>query len=199
MTSHAGNAFADPNAPTVADLLASVDGNPQLSPRQQREIRSALKAMAGWFRLPPEAIPANLSFLRRKFAAVHSATAGVSERRVQNVRSLALRAFRVAGLAVVDASYLCPLTAAWQRLHDSLPGKYERWGLGRFMRFCSAQGIEPIAVCDDIFHRFLVALVEETLVRHPKRDHQTACRLWNKACREVEGWPYIEGAMSESW
>ncbi len=53
LTSRSGNAFADPNAPTVADLLASVDGNPQLLPRQQREISSALKALGKWFRLPP--------------------------------------------------------------------------------------------------------------------------------------------------
>ncbi len=191
MTSRAGNAFADPNAPTVADLLTCVDGNPQLSPRQQREICSALKALGKWFRLPPEAIPANLSFLRRKLAAVHPASAGISERRVQNVRSLVLKAFRVAGLPAVEASYLCPMTAAWQRLYDLLPGKYERCALGRFMRFCSAQGIAPIAVCDDTFRRFLQALVEETLVRHPKRDHQTACRLWNRMRERIDGWPDV--------
>ena len=59
------------------------------------------------------------------------------------------------------------------------------------MHYCSAQRIAPTEVTDAVFDEFKRALVEESLVAHPLRDHQTACRLWNQMRREITGWPDV--------
>ena len=58
------NPFADPQALTLTDLIERIDRLPGCSPRERREISSALRTLARWFRLPPEAVPANLQFIR---------------------------------------------------------------------------------------------------------------------------------------
>lgn len=45
---------------------------------------------------------------------------------------------------------------------------------------------------DNVAAAFLVALEQESLVKHPKRDHQTVCRVWNKMAATVGGWPQVE-------
>jgi integrase len=43
-----------------------------------------------------------------------------------------------------------------------------------------------------VFDRFKHALEEESLVAHPVRDHQTACRLWMEARGDIDGWPAVD-------
>ena len=186
------NPFADPNAPTLAWVIDRLQTLEVCDVRDKRELCSALRTLARWFDLPPGAVPAHPAFVRERLARFHPVQTGVSARRVQNVRSLVLKAFRLAGVSVSAPSHMCPFSDAWQALYDQLPDRYPRWGLSRFMRYCSANRIEPAAVTNAVFDQFKVALVEESLVKHPVRDHQTACRAWNKARSEVEGWPDTE-------
>ncbi len=186
------NPFTDPAALTLADLIESLVDHPACSPRERRELCSALRSLAKWFGQPPSTVPANLHYIRQRLTRFHPAEAGVSERRLQNVRSLVMKAFRRAGLPAAPSSYLCPLTAEWQDLYDRLTDRYTRWGLTRLMRYFSAQGIAPADLTDALLDRFKSALAEESLVAHPRRDHQTACRLWNKMREEINGWPDIE-------
>jgi integrase len=90
---------------------------------------------------------------------------------------------------------LSALTPEWQTLRDRLRTPYESWGLSRLMRFCSSQGIIPDAVDQSVFDRFGDALAEESLVRNPRADHQTACRLWNMMRSRIAGWPAFEVAV----
>lgn len=186
------NAFCRSDAPTLASLVEQINADLDLTTKQRQEMASAVRSMARWLGLMPEAIPANLGFLRRKLERINATSAGVSQGRFDNVRSLVMAAFRQAGLDAFKASYMCPLTPAWQALHDQLCSSYQSWGLSRFMRFCSSQGIAPDDVDQWAFDRFGTALAEESLVKHPRADHQTACRLWNKMRVAIPGWPDIE-------
>ena len=60
----------------------------------------------------------------------------------------------------MKASYLSPMTPEWRALYDRLRSRYEQWGLSRFMRFCSSQGILPGAVDRSVLDRFGTALTE---------------------------------------
>ncbi len=57
------------------------------------------------------------------------------------------------------------------------------------MRICSAAGIRPEDVTDKISTAFRDALVKESLTKRPLIAHQTMCRLWNRMCGVVDGWP----------
>ncbi|MBT3401439.1 MAG: site-specific integrase, partial [Rhodospirillaceae bacterium] len=144
---------------------------------------------AKWFGLPLSMIPANAEFLRQKFKDFHHAQVGTSEHRVRNVRSLLLRAMRTVGLTTKLAPYQSSMSERWRVLYDALPDRYAKTALSRFIRYCSKQGISPDQVDDAIAAAFLAALEQESLVKHPKRDHQTVCRVWNNMAATVDAWP----------
>jgi hypothetical protein len=75
-------------------------------------------------------------------------TLGVSRKTLQNQLAnlkAAIRQFssveRMSGRAV-------PLNAAWQALYDKLSVPRLRLGLAGFLRYCSANGVEPSSVSD---------------------------------------------------
>lgn len=189
------NHFADPSIPSferVRDLIASDYSIPHQS---RMDMVSAINRLKEWFGLPLSMIPASAEFLRHKFNAFHHAQVSVSRRRVQNVKSLVLRTMRTVGLTTKLAPYQCPMTKNWRELYDALPDRYEKTALSRFMRYCSKQGVPPGEVNDAVAAFFLEALEQESFVKHPRRDHQTVCRVWNQMVATVEGWPQTDLAI----
>jgi hypothetical protein len=184
------NQFADPALPTLADVIKRIKNAQDLSAARKAGIRSAAKTAARWFDMPPSAVPAHPEFLRRLFGGFAPAAAGVTAKRLSNVKSEILFALRHLGL-VEKGSYLAPLSFDWKALWEALPDKYARTALSRFFRYCSAQGIVPAKVTDEIATTFLTALKNETLVKHPRVTHQNLCRVWNRMARDVPGWPNV--------
>jgi integrase len=186
------NAFSDPSIPSFEWVQDKIASDYSIPHQERSDLTSAINTLEKWSGLPLSMIPANGEFLRQIFKNFHHAQAGASKRRVQNVKSLLLKAMRKAGLSTKLAPYLSPMTNIWQRLYDSLPDRYSKTALSRPMRYCSKQGILPDEVNDAVLTVYLDALINESLVKHPKRDHQTVCRLWNKMAETVEGWPKVE-------
>ena len=188
------NPFADPTLISFAELQQKVWVNDKLSFPRRREIASAINTVATWFKLPLDMIPASTSFLRDRFKHVHPAHVNVSKRRIQNVRSLIMAAFRAEGITTKLAPYMTPMAPAWQTLWDMLKGStYHRTELSRLFRYCSNQDINPDELNDDISAAYLYALETEALVTKPRTRHQSVCRVWNKcaALYQDKGWPKI--------
>ena len=186
------NPFADPSLVSFAELQQKIWVNDELSYPRRREIASAINTVATWFKLPLDMIPASTSFLRDRFRHVHPAHVNVSKRRIQNVRSLIMAAFRAEGITTKLAPYMTPMAPAWKKLWDVLDGStYHRTELSRLFRYCSNQGIDPDELNDDISAAYLDALETEALVTKPRTRHQSVCRVWNKcaALYQDKGWP----------
>ncbi len=183
------NAFADAAIPSFEFVRDQIAADYDIPHQSRMDMVSAINRLALWFERPLSMIPANAAFLRQLFKDFHPAQVGATERRVQNVRSLLLKALRTAGLNTNLAPYQTPMSETWQALYDDLPGRYEKTALSRFMRYCSKQGILPGEVDDDVSAAYLEALEQESLVKYPRRDHQTVCRLWNKLVGSADNWP----------
>jgi integrase len=184
------NQFADPALPTLAGVAAQIHEVDGLSTTRRASVRSAINTAGRWFNMPPSAIPAHPEFLRRLFEGFTPARAGVTPKRLANVKSEILFALRHLGL-VAKGSYLASMTPEWKLLWQGLPDKYARTSFSRFFGYCSAQGIAPMEVTDEVTTRFLVALKEETLVKRPQVTHQNLCRVWNRIRCLVPGWPEV--------
>jgi len=186
------NPFADPSLISFTELQQKIWANDELSYPRRREIASAINTVAAWFKLPLDMIPASTSFLRDRFKHVHPAHVNVSKRRIQNVRSLIMTAFRAEGITTKLAPYMTPMAPAWKTLWDMLEGStYHRTELSRLFRYCSNQGNNPDELNDDISAAYLDALEAEALVTKPRTRHQSVCRVWNK-CADLyheKGWP----------
>ena len=138
------NPFADLTVISLATLKERVEEDRSVELLRRREICSAITTVAKWLNMPPEMIPAAMSYLRPRLGRLHPIQLGVSERRIQNVRSLLLSAFRIAGISTKLAPYMAKMSPAWQQLWDLMEGDtYGRTELSRLFRYCSANGIAP--------------------------------------------------------
>ena len=189
------NPFADLTMISLATLKERVEEDRSVELLRRREICSAITTVAKWLNMPPEMIPAAMSYLRPRLSRLHPIQLGVSERRIQNVRSLLLSAFRIAGISTKLAPYMAKMSSNWQQLWDLMEGdRYARTELSRLFRYCSANGIVPSEMSDAISSDFLTALEAESLIKKPKVRHQSVCRVWNRLAGDhaASGWPQIE-------
>jgi len=180
---------------SLATLKERVEEDRSVELLRRREICSAITTVAKWLNMPPEMIPAAMSYLRPRLSRLHPIQLGVSERRIQNVRSLLLSAFRIAGISTKLAPYMAKMSSDWQQLWDLMEGdRYARTELSRLFRYCSANGIVPSEMSDAISSDFLTALEAESLIKKPKVRHQSVCRVWNRLAGDhaASGWPQIE-------
>jgi hypothetical protein len=121
-------------------------------------------------------------------AAIAPSAIGIGRRRWNNIRSLCWNALRSTGALTMPGRQLVPLSEKWQRLWKRLPSKW-RIELSRFFRFCSAANIEPDAVDDGVLEMFAKSLLEESLLKEPRRAHLRTARRWNDAVIEIPAWP----------
>ena len=107
------NPFADLTVISLATLKERVEEDRSVALLRRRDICSAITTVAKWLNIPPEMIPAAMSYLRPRLGRLHPVQLGVSERRIQNVRSLLLSAFRIAGISTKLAPYMAKMSSDW--------------------------------------------------------------------------------------
>jgi hypothetical protein len=180
---------------TVADVIDHIGSMPQLSSRRRAELTSALRSMCRGLESDPAMVVADVRHLGKRLAGVSPARTGISARRLANVRSLALTAFREAGIRALPGRYRDPLPPAWEVLRAKLPDRHFKYGLSRLMGFCAANGVEPEDMTAETFRQFGAAISSETLLRDPGGVYRDACMLWNQAAARFVGWPQLHVAV----
>lgn len=184
----------DPKLQSLADLHRQIEARNDLPRLRRRDMISAIRTLAAWFKLPEENVPASAKYMRDMLSRTHAITENVSPRRVQNVRSLVLAAMREMGISTKLAPYGFPLSRQWEEVRGLLIGDtYATAELTRFMRYCSAHGISPTMVSDTASQNFLAAIDAESLIANPRTRHQSMCRVWNKMAEKhgKAGWPQL--------
>ena len=83
------------------------------------------------------------------------------------------------------------LTPAWEALWRPLESRRFKIALSRFLRWCSAAGIEREAVTETTFVEFRDHL-DDALLKHPDATFAELVRAWRVAQRTVEGWPRVD-------
>jgi hypothetical protein len=182
--------FAAADTPSLHDLLDRVTADAQLDPRRKADLRSAIKSLGQWLGTDLTAMPAHPRYLRERLAGFQPAAAGVSRKRLQNVRSAIAFALDRYGLGG-RRGYLAPLSPSAQALYDQLPDKYLRCRLSRLLHFISAQRLAPEQMTDAVSQAFLAALEQHSAIKHVRTTHRDACAAWNKARAQVAGWPDV--------
>jgi hypothetical protein len=108
------NQFVDPALPTLANVAAQIQKAEDLSAARKASVGSAINTAARWFNLPPSAVPAHPEFLRRLFEGFAPASAGVTPKRLSNVKSEILFGLRHLGL-IARGTYLASMAAEWNK------------------------------------------------------------------------------------
>lgn len=180
---------SDTAFPTVAQLIARISAADALSPQRRRDVASALRCLAKAVRMPPESLIAEPAALRIKLKDFTPAMAGLTPGRWRNIWSLTGFALMQAGLCVVPDRATHPPSPAWQTCLRALTTEQARYILGRFARYCTAQGIEPVQVDQAVLTTFLDDLTTRSLASEPARTHRDTIVHWNRAAASVPDWP----------
>lgn len=174
---------------TLADAIAALP-TAGLPPRRQQEIASALRCICRALDRTPDRIPAEPRHLSARLKEISPHAIGISRRRLNNIRSLTRT-----GLALVlpmsPGRHTNKLSPSWGPLSRQLQSRWVRTTLSRFMRFCSAAGIEPSAVSELTFAEFR-AHFDRTLLSNPAMVFSEMVRAWRSARCAVSDWPRVE-------
>jgi integrase len=178
-------------ARSLADVLRHVEQAHDVDVRKRREMCSALRKLAGVLGSDPASVSAEPRSLRMALAKVTPAAAGVTPQRWANIRSLVLKALKLAGIKSMPGRSRETYSAEWEMLRARLPDRRFQSGLSRLMSYCTTRGIAPEKVAPETFVSFGAELDAHSLARDPGGIYRDACKLWNKASATVPGWPQL--------
>jgi integrase len=176
--------------PTFADAIEAIAAATEVPLHTRRQWCSALRGLARCLGRPPENIPARFSAVRNKMLALRYPPFGWTAKTLANTKSNAKAALlwfrREEGLG----SDGVPMTPAWETLHRALADPSTRYRLAPLMRFCSAIGVEPAALDDNVLGRFLQHRENTSTRASDAAARRIIAKLWNGCVGTVEGWPH---------
>jgi integrase len=175
--------------PSFADAIEAISKATELPLPTRRQWCSALRGLARCFDRPPESIPARFSAVRNKMLALRYPPFGWTAKTLANTKSNAKTALLWFGREEGLGSDGVPMTPAWETLHRALADRSTRYRLAPLMRFCSAVGIEPASVDDDVLGRFLRHRESTSTRVGDLAARRIIAKLWNGCVGRVEGWP----------
>ena len=139
----------DPTLANVLSALQCVD----LSARRRRDLISAVNTTARLLRRNVAELPANMATLRERLAGIHHVQAGMSAKRLANVKSDLAAALRVAA-EIRKPSHEIVRMPEWDAFLGSLNPPWERFCLVRLANYCSANSLSPSDVDDQVIAQF---------------------------------------------
>ncbi|MEW8338509.1 MAG: hypothetical protein AB2708_01560 [Candidatus Thiodiazotropha taylori] len=174
---------------TLQDALSILGDIPSLTPTQNRDGASAIRAIGRILNHPLDNIPADLALLRYRLNEDHYIRAGISRKRWQNILSSLVLTLRVLKNTGYRVNYYLPLRPVWKQCYDCLDTKRRRNGLSSFIHYCNDHNIAPDSVDDEAVDGFIRYLKTLTLRSKPRLVHRITCRLWNEASERYPAWP----------
>jgi integrase len=190
LTQASRSAFAAPGHLTLADLIGQVEAASELPKSTRQNWCWALRTVARMAGKVPSAIPAHPEFLRRLLEKAAPLAMGLGTGAWNNARSLSGKAMTWAGLIDIPGRYLAPLGPQWRKLWPLLPKDSAlAVQLSRLFHYCTANGIQPEDLDDEVMRRFYDALRDESLVQDPYGIYRGAPKSWNNAITRFAGWP----------
>ena len=172
-------------AMTLAAMLAALDRPGKLSATRLRDLRSAVKRVANLLGDEPAALPLDIAGISARLNTINPLAAGMTAKRLANIRSDFLAAAKVCGVQPVTGSK--SLSPEWAKLFKRLSGRRTHIGLSRLARYASARGIRPCDINDEVIVGFIAAVRNGSLHRAPNRLHRQVTLIWNEAAARVPG------------
>lgn len=178
--------------PTLADIAAAISQAPDVA--RGAEIAHDLASVAQLLASDPADVLADPHWLQLRLAELEPGRYGISHKRLSNLRSNLKAALRCAGVIRAPTKPIERLSPAWAALwaqlkaHDET-GSWLRPALSPFFRYADAHDIAPGQVNRATFESYREHRLQTGLGKNPEKAIQKTRSAWNKAQREIPGWP----------
>ena len=171
-------------APTLGDVRDAVPASTELSAVRVRDLVSAIACFGTLIGEAPESIPLDLAAIAARLGAVNPVAAGISPKRLANIRSDLFAAIAASGLTPVSPARQ-ELTESWEALRGKLKTKRHRIGTSRLTQYASTAGLDPRDIADDVIGAFMTNVREQSLHRKPNDLHRQTTVIWNEVARDL--------------
>jgi integrase len=172
--------------PSFSDLVSAIEQAKHLSEQTRRHWACSLRQIAKWLNRPPAVIPARWQAVWISMAQLHHARVGVTSKTLANHKSnvrAAMHWFTKASDVPKRGVRLSPDWAGFGEAVD----KYV-WGrVSSLVRYCSARGLGPSDVNDDVFARYWEYRAETTGLTTHNTAKRFMVRAWNAAADRNDG------------
>lgn len=180
--------FVNPNGMMMSEVLSKLEAV-NVTDTQRRDLKSAIRSVCRMVDRRPEEVPANINWVHIRLRRIHPVQAGITEKRLKNIRSGVLKALELCGASRERSDWLRPPSPEWDKLLEIIQDKHDRWKLSQLAQFCSAVDITPCDVTDHHVRALLEALESETFVDRPASKVSAAVSVWNRLSKALPGWP----------
>ena len=189
ITSDSRSMMLQRETPTMADVLAQISADQDLTARRRQDMASAIRTLAKALDKTLSDLPAHPGFLRHRLKAFSPIAAGLTPTRWANTLSLVRASLKRLGLSHMPGRYTQPMAPAWAELTEKLDNRMLRFSLSRLARYCTVQAIHPEKVNDGVMAAFLTDMGDAALTGVPRDVHRRACLAWNTARAIIPDWP----------
>jgi hypothetical protein len=180
--------------PSFADVLARVEGAPDLDRFRKRYWSTSLRQMASYLDRPPECVPARITGINGAVRKLHPEHLGVHPKTFTNHKANARAAllwFKGTG----DAGCRAVMASEFRSLLAELNDSYTRDLLSPFMRYLSGLGIAPGSVNDVHVEKYADYRRTTAFSEYRMAAHRRMIRSWNACAQSIPGWPDIRLAV----
>lgn len=165
--------------PTLAEVLDRLQIAP-LSATRRRDLVSAVRRVGAMLDEPLDRIPADAPALRQRLAAIRPAKHAITPKTLQTLRSNLGAAIAETGVVRLARTAKTPLAQEWRDLFAKVKDRRMPAVLSRFARYCSNDGVPPMAVTEETMRAFHDALTANTWMRHPRKVWVNTVWAWNR-------------------
>jgi integrase len=167
--------------PSFLALIEIIEQAADLPEQRRRHWVCSLRQIAKWLDQPPGAIPARWNAVRFSVGQLHHARVGVTTvKTLANHKANVRAALRWHSKAHDLPQYGIRLSAEWARFRDAIDDRM-REQLYSLIRYCSARGVAPPAVDDEVFDEYWRYRTETTARASNNTARRFMIRAWN-AC-----------------
>jgi len=169
----------------LAQVIYELERNTRLSKTKRRDLISAVNCTANLIGRQPFELKADVSDLRQALLKIHPVQAGITAKRLANIKSDIGHALRLTRAAPRQRRNMAR-TDAWLNFLDHVNAKHQKYQLSRFVTYCCNHGIEPDQVSDRVMEGFEVYLDARILTKEPKAIRKESAQTWNAIVKRAD-------------
>jgi integrase len=171
--------------PSLSDVTTAIQQTNDLPEHRRLHWLCSLRQIAKWLNRPPAGIPARSQAVRFSVGQLHHARIDVTPKTLANHRSNLWAALRWFKKEYNVPQHGVRLSPDWKRFYKRFDARlWER--VSSLVRYCSARGIRPSEVNNEVFGRYWDYRAETTRLPTHNTKKRFMIRAWNSCAATTD-------------
>jgi len=175
--------------PSMTDLLKAIETTADLPASKRMHWACSVRQICAYLNRPTDIVPARWSAINRVVHDLHPARVGAGPKTFANHKANTRAAvFWFAGENNLPKTG-APLMPVWAGLITKIEDRNRRRRVSGLVRYCSAAGITPENVNEEVLDKYMHYRAETTRLAANLAARRVIARAWNASIKDVKDWP----------